>query len=208
MKKTENFTVAGNQVILTNELARSIQKSVLFYINGRDPLNMVLPFEREMIAENAWFHVLKKSGKYAASKGAKFRTWATTVAKHFASDELEKLLNRDALHLVQDVSECRENRKKSILKRYGNVQFNDDFCCTEDCTCYQYWQDAFLTLKNIVSTYDGRDRTVAEMLISERTKEGMMAETQISSGNVDVCICRIRKKMRADLLRAGYSLAA
>lgn len=203
----ENFTMTGNQVILTNELGKSIQKSVLFYINSRDPLNMVLPFEREMIAENAWYHVLKKREKYAASKGAKFSTWAATVAKHFASDELAKL-NRDALHLVEDVSECREKQKKSILKRYGNVQFNDNFCRTEDCACRQYWQDAFQTLKNIVSTYGGRDRTVAEMLISERTKEEMMAETQMSSGNVDVCISRIRKKMRADLLRAGYSLTA
>jgi hypothetical protein len=64
------------------------------------------------------------------------------------------------------------------------------------------------TLKRIVAGYSGRDREFGEMLINERTKEEMMAKTQMSGGTVDVCKSRVLKRMRADLLKAGYSLAA
>ena len=51
-------TAADFKAILTNELGETIKKSVLFYIDGRDHIGMVSSFERGMIAENAWFHVI------------------------------------------------------------------------------------------------------------------------------------------------------
>ena len=53
MKKTNSIAAAAAdfQANLTNELGSTIQKSVLFYIDGRDPVGMVSSFEREMIAE-------------------------------------------------------------------------------------------------------------------------------------------------------------
>ena len=46
------------------------------------------------------------------------------------------------------------------------------------------------------------------MLIAEQTKAEIMEQTQMTGGNVDVCVSRVRKRMRADLLEAGYSFAA
>ena len=209
MKKNNTIAAAAAdfQATLTNELGETIKKSVLFYIDGRDHLGMVSSFEREMIAENAWFHVIEKREKYKPSKDAKFSTWAKKVAQNFANDELDKL-QRDALHLTSSLygEQPKENfddntdeAKPVCYKPLG---------CTTDCNSRLYWKDALETLKGIVSTYVGRDRTVAEMLIGERTKEEMMAEAQMSGGNVDTCKCRVLKKMRADLLGAGYSLSA
>ena len=123
------------------------------------------------------------------------------MAKNFAKDELEKLKN-DPLYLAsalesgfQKVEETRE-----ILVHYVPVED------IESRERQQYWHEAFDSFKRIVSTYSGRDRQVAEMLISERTKEEIMAETQMSGGSVDTCICRLRKKMLADMRKAGFSL--
>ena len=101
MKKTNSIAAAAAdfQANLTNELGSTIQKSVLFYIDGCDPVGMVSSFEREMIAENAWFHVIEKHAMYKPSKDAKFSTWAKKVAQNFASDELNKLQN-DPLHMT------------------------------------------------------------------------------------------------------------
>ena len=62
--KTIAATAADFQATLTNELGETIKNSVLYYINGRDPIGMVSSFEREMIAENAWFDVSEKREKY------------------------------------------------------------------------------------------------------------------------------------------------
>lgn len=202
MERTNSIAV-DPQTILNNELEKSIHKSVLLYIDGRNDSGTISSFEREMIAENAWGHVLEKQGKYDASKGAKFRTWATKVAKNFAKDKCEEL-RRDALHLYGSF----EKTESDISVNNGAHVHRNAYGRVTDCSTRQYWKDAFETLTNIVSSYGGRDRAVAQMLIGERTKEEMMAETQMTGGNVDVCISRVRKKMRADLLKSGYSLTA
>ena len=200
-------TSADFQAILTNELGNLIKKSVLFYIIERDKMGLVSSFEREMIAENAWGKVVEKYTEFEATGQAKFRTWAKKVARNQANYELDKL-QRDALHLTSSLygEQPKENfddntdeAKPVCYKPLG---------CTTDCNSRLYWKDALETLKGIVSNYDGRDRTVAEMLIGERTKEEMMAETQMAGGNVYTCKSRVRKKMRDDLLKAGYSLTA
>lgn len=205
MERTKSIftTAAGLQAILNNEFRNSIQRSVLFYIEGRKDSDMISPSEREMIAENAWVHVLEKREKYNATKGAKFRTWATKVATNFAKDKCNEL-RRDALHLQGSL----EKTEYDLSVHNGVHVHHNAFGRMEDSSARQYWKDALESLENIVSSYGGRDRVVAQMLISERTKEEMMAETQMTSGNVDVCISRVRKKMRADLLEAGYSLTA
>ena len=168
---------------------------------------MVSPSEREMIAENAWVHVLEKRNKFDATKGAKFPTWAKKVAQNFASDELEKL-NNDPLHLTGILHEDQPKNENDAKEYSDKVSYRRAFGCVADCTDQLFWHDALDVLKRIVSTYIGRDRTVAQMLIGERTKEEMMALTQMTGGNVDVCVSRVRKKMRTDLRKAGYGLAA
>ena len=209
MKKNNTIAAAAAdfQATLTNELGDTIKKSVLFYIDGRDHLGMVSSFEREMIAENAWFHVIGKREKYKPSKDAKFSTWAKKVAQNFASDELDKLQN-DPLHMTSLLHEDQPKNEDDAKKYSDTVSYRRSFGSAGDCSDQLYWHEMLETLKGIVSTYVGRDRTVAEMLIGERTKEEMMAETQMSGGNVDTCKCRVLKKMRADLLEAGYDLSA
>ena len=209
MKKNNTIAAAAAdfQATLTNELGETIKKSVLFYIDGRDHLGMVSSFEREMIAESAWFHVIEKREKYKPSKDAKFSTWAKKVAQNFASDELDKLQN-DPLHMTGLLHEDQPKNEDDAKKYSDTVSYRKSFGSVGDCSDQLYWHEMLETLKGIVSTYVGRDRTVAEMLIVERTKEEMMAETQMTGGNVDTCKCRVLKKMRADLLEAGYSLSA
>lgn len=209
MEKTNSIaaTAADFQAILTNELGNSIQKSVLFYIDGRDPLGMVSSFEREMIAEKAWAHVVEKQEKYKVNEDAKFRTWAKTVAQNFASDELGKLEN-DALHLTGILHEDQPKNENDAKEYSDKVSYRRAFGCVADCSDRLYWQDALDALKRIVSAYGGRDRTVAQMLIGQKSKEEIMDATQISGGNFDVCKHRLLKKMTADLLKAGYSLDA
>ena len=127
MKKNISIAAAAAdfQATLTNELGETIKKSVLFYIHGRDHLGMVSSFEREMIAENAWFHVIEKREKYKSSKDAKFSTWAKKVAQNFASDELDKLQN-DPLHLTgllnEDQKVQRHGQLPQILRECRRLQ--------------------------------------------------------------------------------------
>ena len=209
MKKNNSTeaTAADFRATLTTELGKSIQKSVLFYIDGRDPVGMVSSFEREMIAENAWFHVIEKHAMYKPSKDAKFSTWAKKVAQNFASDELDKLQN-DPLHMAGLLHEDQPKNEDDAKKYSDTVSYRRSFGSVADCSDQLYWQNALDVLKDIVSRYAGRDRTVAEMLIAEQTKAEIMEQTQMTGGNVDVCVSRVRKRMRADLLEAGYSLAA
>ena len=209
MKKTNSIAAAAAdfQANLTNELGSTIQKSVLFYIDGRDPVGMVSSFEREMIAENAWFHVIEKHAMYKPSKDAKFSTWAKKVAQNFASDELDKLQN-NPLHMTGLLHEDQPKNEDDAKKYSDTVSYRRSFGSVGDCSDQLYWQEMLETLKGIVSTYVERDRTVAEMLIGECTKEEIMAVMQMTGGNADTCKCRVLKKMRADLLGAGYSLSA
>lgn len=209
MRKTRTIsaTAADFQELLTAEIANTIQKSVLFYIDGRDPAGMVSPFERGMIAEKALGHVIEKKAQYKPTGEAKFITWAKVVAERYASDELDKLKN-DPMHLTGQLHEDQPKNENDARKYSDTVSYRKAFGHVEDCSDRLYWQDALDTLKGIVSHYDGRDRTVAEMLIAERTKPEIMAETQMSSGYVDVCISRLRKRMRSDLRGAGFDLSA
>ena len=209
MNKTNSIaaTAADFQANLTVELGESIKKSVLLYLAGRDDHGWFSPFEREMIAENAWFHVIEKRAMYKPSESAKFSTWAKKVALNFASDEFSRLEN-DPLHRTGLLQEDQPKNEDDAKKYKDTVSPYRAFGSVGDCSDQLYWQDMLETLKGIVSTYVGRDRTVAEMLIGERTKEEIMAEAQMSGGNVDTCKCRVLKKMRADLMEAGYSLSS
>lgn len=209
MRKTSTITAtaADFQELLTNEIGNTVKKSVLFYIDDCDPLGLVSPFEREMIAEKAFAHVVEKKAKFKPTGEAKFITWAKVVAERYASDELDKLKN-DPLHLTGQLFEDQPKNEDDARKYSDTVSYRKAFGHVEDCTDRLHLRDALETLKRIVSNYSGRDRTVAEMLIAERTKPEIMAETQMSSGYVDVCISRIRKKMRSDLRGAGFDLFA
>lgn len=207
METTTNLTITSvdYQAIITNELGNFVKHRVLDYIAVRYSLKMVSEIERELIAEASWFHVVENCMKYKAGK-AKFRTWAVTVAVNFAKTELRKLKN-DPLHGLRDVIEepfgdeddADDQKRKTTPKVSQNVS---------DCIEHLYWKDALGALKHIVQTYRDRDQSLAEMLIAQKTKEEIMSEMHMSGGNVDVCKCRLLKKMRADFLRAGYSLAA
>lgn len=208
MKMTKNRTTtsADYQAIITNELGNFVKHRVLNYITVRYSLEMVSEHERELIAEESWFHVVENCMKYKAGT-AKFRTWALKVAVNFAKTELKKLKN-NPLHggrrnvfeeQPDDKDEAADQTQKTTPNVFPNVS---------DCIEHLYWKDALGTLKHIVQTYSDRDQSLAEMLIAQKTKEEIMSAMHMSGGNVDVCKCRLLKKMRADLLRAGYSLAA
>ena len=209
MNKTKSIaaTAANYRVNLTNEMGAIIKKSVLFYIDGRDDRGMISSFEREMIAEGAWFRVIERYAKYKPSKNAKFLTWAKKVAKNYASDELDKLQN-DPLHMTGHLHEDQPRNENDAKKYNDAVSYRKSFGRVEDCSDQVYWRNALDALKDIVAEYSGRDRTVAELLIAEKSKAEIMAQTQMTGGNVDVCVSRVRKRMRADLLEAGYSLVA
>ena len=196
-------TAADYQVTLTNEMGACIQKHVLLFLKDRQ----VSAFEKEMIAENAWFHVVVKSAKYTPTEKAKFSTWAKKVALNFAVDELRKL-NNDPLHMTGLLYEDQPADEDDARKYSDTVSPYRAFGSVGDCIDQLDMQDALKTLKEIVASYVGRDRTVGDLLLKERTKEEIMAETQMKGGNVDTCKSRVLKKMRADLLEAGYSLSA
>ena len=207
-KKNSSATAAADyQANLTIELGESIMKSVLLYLDGRDNYGWFSSFEREMIAESAWFHVIERRAMYKPSKDAKFSTWAKKVARNFASDEFSRLQN-DPLHRTGLLYEDQPKNEDDAKKYSDTVSPYRSFGSVSDCSDQLYWHDMLETLKDIVSTYVGRDRTVAEMLIGECTKEEIMAGAQMSGGNVDTCKSRVLKKMRADLQKAGYRLSA
>lgn len=204
MKKTNSVaaTTADLRTTLTVDFGKTIQKSVVIFICRQD--SHVSFSEREMIAENAWFHVLYNSKKYDASKGATFKTWALKVAKNFAKDELRKL-RRSPFYLAVSLERgcLQRDDSREELVQYIPIETR------EGSECWQYWHEAFDTfIKSIVSGYSGRDRKVVEMLICERTKEEIMTAMQMSGSAVDTCLCRLRKKMLADMRRAGFNLAA
>ena len=194
-------TTADLRTTLTVDFGKTIQKGVIIFIGGKD--SSVSFSEREMIAENAWFHVLENSEKYDASKGAAFKTWAFKVAKNFAKDELRKL-RRSPFYLLGSLERgcLQRDDSREELVQYIPIEAN------EGSERWQYWHEAYETFKSIMSGYSGRDRKVVEMLICERTKEEIMTAMQMSGSAVDTCLCRLRKKMLADMRRAGFNLAA
>lgn len=197
---------ADNQVTLTNELGAYIQRSVLIFLYKMEYGSNVSPFEKEMIAENAWFHVVEKSSKYNPAKNAKFSTWAKKVAQNFAIDELRKLDN-DPLHWAGLLYEDQPADEDDARKYSDTVSCRKTFGSVADSSDQLYFRDMLETLKGIVSTYVGRDRIVGDMLLNERTKEEIKADLQMTGGNVDTCKSRVLKKMRADLLKAGYGFS-
>lgn len=205
MTKTRNFaaSAAELQEILTKENERIIKKAVLIFLNEEADPKSVSYREREMIAEKAFFHVIKKAAAYDPSKGAKFTTWAKKVAINAATDELRKL-NRDPLHetalLPEDQSSDDDDAKRPI----DRISYRSSFECEADSSDRLYQKDMVAALRGIVATYSGRDRMMADMLLAGRTKQEIMAETQMSGGNVDACICRFRRRLLDDLRRAGY----
>ena len=208
MKQTNTITAAADfQANLTNELGSTVKKSVFYYLDRRDPVGMVSPFEREMIAEDGWSKVIENCAKYKPSRDAKFSTWAKRVAQNYASDAMDKLRN-DPLHMTGLLHEDQPKNEDDAKKYSDTVSYRRSFGCVADCSDQLHWRDALDALKDIVSRYAGRDRTVAEMLIAGQTKAEIMGLTQMTGGNVDVCVSRVRKRMRADLLEAGYSLVA
>ncbi len=197
--KSSNAATTDFQTILTKELAEVIKMSVIFCINAKN--TSVSPVEKEIISEDAWFHVLEKRDKYDSTKGT-FRTWATKVARNYALSELSKLKN-NPLHHTSSISEDNPDDKDESKEKKFSCR-NDVHAEVEDGSVRLHWQYALEFLKSVILTFRGRDREIAEMLLNERTKEEMMTATQMSGGNVDACVCRVRKKMREALGKAGY----
>lgn len=190
--KTIAATAADFQATLTNELGNVIKKDISSFIYGWH----MSPFEKEMTCEYAWERVILQKSKYKPDGGAKFTTWAKTVARRAAIDKWRQFLN-DPLH-EDDFGDDFEAKERALTPHEG----------IRDFTRQLHYHTTLETLKKIVLSYCGRDRIVAQMLIDERTKEEIMAETGMTGGNVDTTICRVRKKMRSDLRVAGYDFAA
>ena len=148
-----------------------------------------------------------KRESYSPGK-ASFLTWAKTVAVNKAKDEIKKHFH-DAYHyLTTAPAEEETENENDAIAHEDKASYRNTYGHVEDCSRRQYFRDMLESLKHIVACYSGRDREIGEMLIFERTKKEMMAKTQMSGGNVDVCKSRVLKRMRTDLLKAGYSLAA
>ena len=200
-------TAADFQSLLNNKLRLTVRQAVFDHIEKRKDSCAFSAFDRELIAEEAWGQVIAKRESYSPGKGS-FSTWAKTVGVNKAKDVSAKH-HHDAYHHIDVAPAEEEPENEYDAKKYEDkVSYQNAYGHVEDCSRRQYWRDMHEALKHIVSGYCGRDREVAEMLIEERTKEEIMAKTHMSGGNVDVCKSRVLKRMRADLLKAGYSLAA
>ena len=68
--------------------------------------------------------------------------------------------------------------------------------------------DACEFVKLVVSSLRGLNRTVADLLLEEKTIEEISAETNMECGCIRTCKCRVFKKLRTELQRAGYNYAA
>jgi RNA polymerase sigma factor (sigma-70 family) len=180
-KSSTTAEITDLRSILAEE--QEIKKTVRYYLQELDPKRTLTSFERKSIVESAWLHVIDRIEAFDPAKGAKFKTWARTVAKHFASDEVRRI--RHGSLTIKDFRDQPQYPK--IIDQL-------------------YYQDLLEFLKRTILTYNGRYREVAEMLLTERTKKEMMEATGMSGGDVDAYVCRVRKKMRTDLLKAGYRL--
>ena len=205
--KTNNQIAAASQALITLEMGEAIKKSVHFYLDSRDLHGMVSPSEKEEIAEDAWVHVIAVQAQYLPSKGAKFKTWATKVAQNFASDQMGKL-RTDPLHMACSLYEERPSGEDDAQQDMGLVSYNSPLGYVDDCSDQLQCCEVLEALDGFVANYCGRDRSVAKMLFADCTKAEIMEQTQMTGGNVDVCICRVRKRLRSDLRKAGYNLAA
>lgn len=195
--KTKVKNAADYQAILTPELKSYVLKHMAYYIRGWS----LSSFEREIILEYVWDHVIKVYKQYRPDGGATFRNWVTyTVAERAAISKSRSLVNDPQHEDSFEYEGSGEIDYKARDRAKTPVKPDKDF------TDQLYWKDMFKELEHIVDNYIGRDRTVAEMLIAQKSKSEIMAVTQMNGGNVDTRICRVRKKMLSDLLKAGYSL--
>lgn len=201
--ETNSTAVANLQL----EFSKSDRDFVLYvvdtYIEKHFEESSNVYLEKEFIAERAWDHVCKNAQQYVPGE-ASFKTWERKVVTNHIKDEAKRLNKHPKREFTQESNvETEEDYELFDLENLADP--NDckgDICDQIDC------YDAYELVKLVVSSLSGPNRTVADLLLEEKTIEEISAETNMECGYIRTCKSRVFKKLRTELQRAGYNYAA
>lgn len=201
--ETNSTAVANLQL----ESSKSDRDFVLYVVNTyiekhfEESSNVYL--EKEFIAEDAWKDLLKKAHMYVPGE-ASFKTWAKIVVINYIKDKARRWNKLPKREFTQEYNvETEEDYEFFDLENLADP--ND---CEGDICDQIDRYDACEFVKLVVSSLSGPNRTVADLLLEEKTIEEISAETNMECGYIRTCKSRVFKKLRTELQRAGYNYAA
>lgn len=201
--ETNSTAVANLQL----ESSKSDRDFVLYvadtYIEKHFEESSNVYLEKEFIAEDAWKHLLKKAHKYVPGE-ASFKTWEKIVVINYIKDKARRWNKLPKREFTQEYNvETEEDYELFDLENLADP--ND---CEGDICDQIDRHDACEFVKLVVSSLRGLNRTVADLLLEEKTIEEISTETNMECGYFRTCKCRVFKKLRTELQRAGYNYAA
>ena len=212
----------SKQVIIDAECCESIRKTVR-YILKLNMKNYISECDVDDAVQSVLIHIWVKRDVYDPTRGASFKTWATTIAHNYTiqlSKKLQKhskviksLCDFDSLALGQESMDYVFN---SIVHCNSSLSWiNDNLGHRQNESNADYKFDKQhdeekqnARLDNLVSYLENKlnksEKQLLQMMKEDRSKEEMMELLKKSSGNIDTCKSRLRSKISKWMKESNY----
>ena len=212
----------SKQVVIDAECYESIRKTVR-YVLKRNMKNYISECDVDDALQSVLIHIWIKKDIYDPSRGASFKTWATTIAHNYTiqlSKKLQKhskviksLCDFDSLTAGQEGMDYVFN---TIVQGNSSLSWiNDNLGHNQDESNADYKfdklydderQDARLdNLVNYLETHlNQSEKRLLQMMKDDRSKEEMMELLKKSSGNIDTRKSRLRSKISKWMKESDY----
>ena len=212
----------SKQVIIDAECCESIRKTVR-YILKRNMKNYISECDVDDAVQSVLIHIWVKKDIYDPSRGASFKTWATTIAHNYTiqlSKKLQKhskviksLCDFDSIASGQESMDYLFNSTFSSNSSLSWINDNLGHRHNESNADYKFdkqhedeRQNA--RLDNLVnyleSKLNNNEKQLLQMMKDDRSKEEMMELLKKSSGNIDTCKSRLRSKISKWMKESDY----
>lgn len=212
----------SKQVVIDAECYESIRKTVR-YVLKRNMRNYVSDCDVDDAVQSVLIHIWVKKDIYDPSRGASFKTWATTIAHNYTiqlSKKLQKhfrmiksLCDFDTLVTGQEGMDYVFN---NIVQSNSSLSWiNDNLGYAQHDLSADYrliHQDdeerLNARLDNLTDYLENKlnqsEKELLQLLKDDRSKSDMMEILKKSSGNIDTCKSRLRSKISKWMKESDY----
>lgn len=212
----------SKQVIIDAECCESIRKTVR-YILKRNMKNYISECDVDDAVQSVLIHIWVKKDIYDPSRGASFKTWATTIAHNYTiqlskklqkhSQVIKSLCDFDSLTAGQEsmdyVFNSIVNGNTSLSWINDNLGHRQNESSADYIFDKQYDDERQKARLDNLENYlecklNKSEKQLLQMMKDERTKEEMMELLKKSSGNIDTCKSRLRSKISKWMKESDY----
>ena len=212
----------SKQVIIDAECYESIRKTVRYILN-RNMRNYVSEFDMEDVLQSVLIHIWVKKDIYDPSRGASFKTWATTIAHNYTiqlSKKLQKhfrmiksLCDFDSLATGQEGMDYVFNNIVQGDSSLSWINDNLGYAQHDSSADFRLIQQddeerQNARLDNLTDYLENKlnhsEKQLLQMLKDDRSKAEMMEILKKSSGNIDTCKSRLRAKISKWMKESNY----